>query len=275
MFAPPDRVASSMIDSGNLLLSDREGKVIGMRPMGRVTGGTVGLDRPDASGTELRAPAEAPALDPGFGSGARTDERLVGLWLHGKGEATKEAYRGALAAFSGFTGGKPLRAITLADLQEFADDLSEAFAPATQAKVLAAMKSLVSFGHQVGYLPFDVGRPVKLPSRCDDRAERILSADDIHAMIARTKTPRDRALLRSLYIGGLRVAEAVALKSRDLKERERGGQITLFGKGQRPGPCCYPRGRGRSLRPLPSPTPTPPSSARGRRDLAVNLKPSP
>jgi integrase/recombinase XerD len=166
-------------------------------------------------------------------SGADDDERLVELWLHGKGDATKEAYRGALAAFSGFTGGKPLRAVTLADLQAYADDLADAFAPATQAKLLAAMKSLFSFGHQVGYLPFDVGRPVKLPSRRDDRAERILSADDVHAMIARTKTPRDRALLRSLYIGGLRVAEAVALKSRDLKERDGGGQITLFGKGRK------------------------------------------
>lgn len=131
-------------------------------------------------------------------SGADDDERLVKLWLHGKGDATVETYRGALAAFSGFTGNKPFRAITLADLQEFADDLAEAFAPATQAKVLAAMKSLISFGHQVGYLPFDVGRPVRLPSRRDDRAERILSADDVYAMIARTKTTRDRALVRSL-----------------------------------------------------------------------------
>ncbi len=32
-------------------------------------------------------------------SGADDDERLVELWLHGKGDATKEAYRGALAAF--------------------------------------------------------------------------------------------------------------------------------------------------------------------------------
>lgn len=177
---------------------------------------------------------------PGAGlSGASTDERLIGLWLHGKSESTVEAYRGALAAFAGFAGGKPLRTVTLSDLQEYADDISDAFAPATQAKLLAAMKSLFSFGHQVGYLPFDVGRPVKLPSRKDDRAERILSADDVHSMIAAAGKGRNRALLRLLYIGGLRVAEAVDLRTRDLRERgvaddgKGGGQVTLFGKGRK------------------------------------------
>ena len=196
-------------------------------------------------------------------SGAANDDRLVGLWLHGKGDATKEAYRGALAAFSGFTGGKPLRAVTLADLQAYADDLADAFAPATQAKLLAAMKSLISFGHQIGYLPFDVGRPVKLPARKDDRAERILSADDVHSMIAGAQEKRNRALLRLLYIGGLRVAEAVDLKTRDLREREgvnggTGGQVTLFGKGQKTRVVLLPPGLWKELFALALPRPDAP-----------------
>ncbi len=32
-------------------------------------------------------------------SGADTDGRLIGLWLHGKSGATKEAYRSDLAKF--------------------------------------------------------------------------------------------------------------------------------------------------------------------------------
>lgn len=200
------------------------------------------LQRVDAArtpGTPARLAGASAVEAPAGLSGAGTDERLVGLWLHGKSGATVEAYRAALAAFSGFTGGKPLRIVTLADLQEYADDLSEAFAPATQAKLLAAMKSLFSFGHQVGYLPFDVGRPVKLPTRKDDRAERILSADDVHSIIASAGGKRNRALLRLLYIGGLRVAEAVDLRTRDLRERggdydgKGGGQVTLFGKGRK------------------------------------------
>jgi integrase/recombinase XerD len=175
-------------------------------------------------------------------SGADTDGRLIGLWLHGKSVATKEAYRSDLAKFSGFTEGKPLRAITLAEVQGFADFLSDLLAPASQARILAALKSLFAFGHQVGYLPFDVGRPVKLPPRRDDRAERILSADDVHSMIAHAKKGRDRALVRTLYVGGLRVTETVDLATRDLVARDGGrrGQLAVFGKGSKTRPVLVP-----------------------------------
>ncbi len=185
---------------------------------------------PDGHGPTVRT-----VKPPAGHSGATTDERLVGLWLHGKSEATKEAYRSDLAKFVDFTEGKPLRTVTLADVQEFAGFVSELLAPASQARILAALKSLFAFGHQVGYLPFDVGRPVKLPSRRDERAERILSADDVHAMIAHAKRGRDRLLVRTLYVGGLRVAEAVGLRTRDLVARDDGlgGQLAVFGKGQK------------------------------------------
>lgn len=105
-------------------------------------------------------------------------------------------------------------------------------------------KSLFAFGHQVGYLPFDVGRPVKLPSRRDERAERILSADDVHSVIAHAKKGRDRALIRTLYIGGLRVTEAVSLATRDLVTRDDGseasGQLQIFGKGSKTRPVLVP-----------------------------------
>ena len=124
-----------------------------------------------AQGAEVVQLVDTPAVDGGL-SGADTDARLIGLWLHGKSAATVEAYRSDLAKFMDFTEGKPLRTVTLADVQEFADFLSELLAPASQARILAALKSLFAFGHQVGYLPFDVGRPVKLPARRDERAER-------------------------------------------------------------------------------------------------------
>lgn len=210
-------------------------------------------------------------------SGADTDARLVGLWLHGKSTATQEAYGSDLAKFLDFIEGKPLRAVTLADVQEFSDFISELLAPASQARVLAALKSLFAFGHQVGYLPFDVGRPVKLPARRGDRAERILPADDVHSMIAHAKKGRDRALIRTLYIGGLRVTEAVALKSRDLVACEEvdKGQIGVFGKGSKPGPCSYPRASSRSSLPWPWPIRTRRCSAPRRRIPTEDRGPSP
>ena len=187
-------------------------------------------------------------------SGAHTDERLVTLWLHGKSPATQEAYLSALAAFTRFVSHKELRSITLADLQEFSDDLEGSFASSTRAKVLAAIKSLISFGHQTGYLAFDVGKGLRLPKRRDELSERILAVDEVHSMIAEAKKGRDRTFLRTLYIGGLRVAEAVSLSTRDLRERSGGvagdgygaargaGQLTLFGKGNKTRRVLLPEG---------------------------------
>ena len=206
--------------------------------------------------TEVVEVARPPVVAGGL-SGADTDGRLLGLWLHGKSEATKDAYRSDLAKFVDFTGSKPLRSVTLADVQEFADFLSELLAPASRARILAALKSLFAFGHQVGYLPFDVGRPVKLPPRRDERAERILSADDVHSMIAHAKKGRDRALIRALYIGGLRVTETVDLRTRGLIARDdgRGGQLAVFGKGAKTRPVLVPEGLFSELSALSLPDP--------------------
>ncbi|MDP9477786.1 MAG: tyrosine-type recombinase/integrase [Actinomycetota bacterium] len=193
-------------------------------------------------------------------SGATTDGRMVELWLHGKSEATKEAYRSDLSKFADFTEGRPLRTVTLADVQGFADFLSELLAPTSQARILAALKSLFAFGHQVGYLPFDVGRPVKLPPQRDQRAERILSVDDVHSMIAHAKKGRDRALIRALYIGGLRVTETVDLATRDLVARDDGrvGQLAVFGKGSKTRPVLVPRSLFDELSALALPDPEAP-----------------
>lgn len=93
---------------------------------------------------------------------------------------------------------------------------------------------------------------MKLPARRDERAERILSADDVHSMIAHARKGRDRTLIRALYIGGLRVTEMVDLRGRDLVERDdgRGGQLQVFGKGSKTRPVLVPPGLFAELRAL-------------------------
>ncbi len=69
---------------------------------------------------------------------------------------------------------------------------------ASRARKLSAVKSLLSFGHRIGYLPFDVGRPVRLPRIKDTIAERILSEEVVLNMIAFEPSQRNKALLRLL-----------------------------------------------------------------------------
>lgn len=160
---------------------------------------------------------------------AGSDVQMVALWLHGRSEHTQRAYRADVARFTAFNG-KPLPTVTLGELQGFADSL-EGLAPATRGRTLSAVKSLAAFGHRIGYLPFDVGRALKLPPQKSRLAERILPEADVQRMMALEENPRNSAMLRLLYAGGLRVSELCGLTWQDMQPRGEAGQVTVFGKG--------------------------------------------
>lgn len=160
---------------------------------------------------------------------AGTDTRVIAMWLHGRSPHTQRAYRGDVRRFLKFVG-KPSNQVTLADLQDFADSLG-GLAPPSRGRILSAAKSLLSFGHRIGYLPFDVGRPLRVPANKNRLAERILAEADVQRMLALEGCHRNRVLLRLLYAAGLRVSELCGLTWRDTQERDDAGQVTVFGKG--------------------------------------------
>jgi integrase/recombinase XerD len=160
---------------------------------------------------------------------ATPDDQLIELWLHQRPRHTQRAYRADAEQFRS-RAGKPLRAVTLADLQEFANSIRGG-AAASRYRTLSAVKSLLAFGHRLGYLPFDVGRALRLPSVRNRLNERILSEADLHRILSLEANPRNRAILTLLYASGVRVSELCALAWRDLQPNGDGGQITVLGKG--------------------------------------------
>lgn len=156
------------------------------------------------------------------------DTHLIELWLHGRSPHTQRAYRADALRFLAWAQ-KPLPAVTLADLQAFAGTLGGA--EASRHRTLSAVKSLLSFGHRLGYLPFDAGGALRLPPVRNRLNERILAEADLHRILALEANPRNRAMLTLLYASGIRVSEMCALAWRDLQPRGEGGQITVFGKG--------------------------------------------
>jgi integrase/recombinase XerD len=155
---------------------------------------------------------------------------LIGLWLDGRSAHTRRACvadaRLLLAA-----AGKAIAALTLIDLQPWIGSLAE-LAPASRARKIGAVKSLLSFGERTGYLPFNVGAAVRVPPVKNILAERILEENDVIRLIALEPDPRNHALLRLGYIAGLRISEICGLRWRDAQRRAAGtGQIAVFGKG--------------------------------------------
>jgi len=170
------------------------------------------------------------------------------MWLHGKASNTARAYRREALAFFAFVGA-PLPAVTLGDVQAYADSLAASgLAPASRSRALAAVKSLLSFAHAVGYTPVNVGAAEKLPALKLTLAERIVSPQTVAALIVSEPNPRNRALLRVLYFGGLREAELCGLHWRDVVPREGGAvQITVFGKGEKTRAVLLPAHVGEAL----------------------------
>jgi len=165
---------------------------------------------------------------------AANDAQVLAMWLHGRATNTQRAYVREVGAFFDFVA-CPLGAVTLGDVQEYADALvRRGLAPASQSRALAAVKSLFTFAFRIGVLPVNVAAVVPLPRLKFTLAERIVSREVVAQVLASEATPRNRALLRLLYAGGLRISEAVGLLWRDVVARDEGRvQVTVYGKGDR------------------------------------------
>lgn len=177
---------------------------------------------------------------------ADNDDQLIELWLHGRPSHTQRAYRREVESFLKAVD-KPLRSIKLIDIQEYTDSIPSCLKESSIKRALSAIKSLFAFGFRLGYLTFDVGRAMKLPTFRDELADRILSKTDVLRIISLEPNPRNRAILLTLYAGGFRVSEICSLKWRHLQERNSTGQITVFGKGGKTRTVLIPQSVWESL----------------------------
>jgi integrase/recombinase XerD len=182
-------------------------------------------------------------------------QQTIGLWLHGKSAQTQRAYRRDLERLLTFTD-KPLVETTLADLQAFADSLTD-LAESSRTRTLAAVKSLFAFAskHLACVYPANIGAALKLPPVRDRLAGRILDEGSVQQLLASTRlaghvaqtsqqarpeearrlAQRDRVIILLLYAAAIRREELCGLRWRDCQARviagEATGQITVYGKG--------------------------------------------
>lgn len=179
--------------------------------------------------TILPASVSVPALVVEHPAQADSDEHLVRLWLaRSQSVNTRRIYERQATRFLAHVG-KPLAAVRIGDLQDYIAGLTGS--PATGALAASALKSLLGFAQEVGYLRFNVGAAVKAPPVKNTLAERIMSESDALLMIRQEPALRNRVLLTVLYGGGLRISEVCGLRWRDLAARDDAGQATIFGKG--------------------------------------------
>ena len=162
------------------------------------------------------------------------DRTLVRGWLRSKRSLhTQRAYLHDITVFYEQVQ-KPLDQVTLTDLQDYADWLRrEHPTVSTQARMLATVKSLLTFAKNTGGSRFNVGMALQLPQGKDTLAQRILSPAQVHRMLyvaEASGNQRNHVMLLLLYGSGIRCAELCGLQWEDVQETSTGGQITVLGK---------------------------------------------
>jgi integrase/recombinase XerD len=176
-------------------------------------------------------------------SQANSDAQMIALWLHGKPATTVRTYMDAINRLGAFEfvnfneegdeiyrGAKSLNAITLGNLQSFADSLAD-LSDNSRKRIIGSVKSLFTFGQKIGYLRFNVAAALKSPKVKSELAARILTESEVMEMIYKTVKPRDQVLIRLLYASAGRISEVAGLTWADVQPNGDSGQVTLFGKG--------------------------------------------
>ena len=113
------------------------------------------------------------------------DSHIIELWLQRQGSLhTRGCYRRDAGRLLSHVS-KPLGRLTLGDLQSFAQSLVEdGLAPISQARTLAAIKSLFGFCQRMKYVPVNPAAELALPCYEKRLAERIVGEDDVRRLVA-------------------------------------------------------------------------------------------
>ena len=169
------------------------------------------------------------------GTRAKNDDELIRSWLASLSSAhtrrnfakTVDRFREALTT--------DLRSATVEDVREAMDAITAGLSDATTQQYLLRVKSLLSYAHKLGYAPFNAGVTIKVkPDQSRAQlAKRIISEMEVGLLIREANSTRDEVLLKTLYAGGLRVSEIVALSWADVIDRENKVQLSVTGKGGR------------------------------------------
>ena len=198
---------------------------------------------PEGGDSLLPALRTHPSGTPAHPTGLPDTERLIAVYLRTlTSPQTIRTYNTEIRMFVAFLVGELGRAldeVTVEDLSLYRERVLKAYAPATAAKKLAALRRFLTFAYMGGVTrinPEALRFFAKSPKVGQDPSYNVLTEEELGRMLsaARAKNMRDYVLLAVLAGAGLREAEVVGLKVGDF--REAGGDegqvfLRVLGKG--------------------------------------------
>ncbi len=152
---------------------------------------------------------------------------------------TVRAYGGDLALFAEFLGGEdklPGASVNVVEIRRFLARLhAEGYKKTTTARILSCLRTFYDWGLRQGRIRENPVRQIRTP-RLDKKLPTFLEEVETAQLLdvvdgGDFTSQRDRALIETLYGGGLRVSEATALDLGDLQLED--GFAVVRGKGDR------------------------------------------
>ncbi|BAQ67117.1 tyrosine-type recombinase/integrase [Geminocystis sp. NIES-3709] len=164
---------------------------------------------------------------------ATTDHEIITLWLSDKTHLTVKSYDRQIQQFLNFVG-KDLTSVMYEDFMQYKGFMKmKGYKPSTQRTKLTAVKSLFSFCTKLGYLSANVAVIVDNVAVKDEVRRKALPQDTISLLLNNAKTERDKLIIKTLYLLGLRVSELVNIQWSDFTICNGKIELKVIGKGDK------------------------------------------
>ncbi|MBE7384412.1 MAG: tyrosine-type recombinase/integrase [Leptolyngbya sp. SIO1E4] len=162
-----------------------------------------------------------------------SNTKIIEQWLYGRPRRTQDAYLRDVTQAMNFWDNPPLEAISLGCLQSYQTYLIEVLhlrAGSVKRKI-SSLRSLLKFAHEQEFIPRNPAIALRSPKVHENLHERILSPQQVRAIIAAAKPGRDRALLLLTYAIGARISEVCGILWKDFTPKPDGTAVVrLLGK---------------------------------------------
>lgn len=155
-------------------------------------------------------------------------------WLYGKSPSTIRNYSRVIKNYIDYLGDTHIANSTKSDLRDYIELLiSQGASTNTLNTYGNIIKSFFSFLNMESHVITNITANVKVPKPVSAVRERILTRQEIDAMITLESNQRNRLILQLLFFCGLRVSELTSLKWQDIKDNGSTAYIHVTGKGNK------------------------------------------
>src|SRR5215471_9873059 len=148
--------------------------------------------------SKLPAPVAIASL---VATSARRDEELVASWVANlRSQHSRINFRTTADRFLAALGA-PMRRATVEDVRQALEAITAELAPSSSRQIVLRVKSLLSYGHRVGYLQFNAGAVIRVHGEARSVAQRIITEVEMGLLVRAAPSRRDRILIEVGYAG--------------------------------------------------------------------------